>query len=124
MHRADAKVIKIVHAFLIVLVFHLVDGQHHRLIRPAQHIRDLVIRAYQPRLGVRQKQDDVRRLHGHFRLPAHLRQDDILTFRFDAAGVHQHKLIPQPFRVLKDPIARHARRVLDNCNAPLADFIE
>ena len=79
----------------------LVDDEQHGLLRAAQQVRDLVVRAGQAVLSVDEEEDDVRRVHGDLGLAAHLLQQRVVRIGVDAAGVHEGEF---------DSSARRSRR--------------
>ena len=98
----------------------LVDAQHHRLVALLQHGGNLLVGRGDAGLDVYHQDDDLRALDGHLGLTAHLREDDVVRIRLDAAGIDQHDLVAAPLAGRIDAVAGDAGSVLHN-REPLAD---
>lgn len=98
----------------------LIHAKHHRFAAALQQGRHIcVVRGHA--IGhAGYQHDDVRLLDRQLCLPAHLRQNDVVAVRLDAAGIGKHKGTPPPFAGRKYPVARDARRIFDY-GKPLAD---
>jgi hypothetical protein len=108
---------------LAPLVVDLRRGQDHRPVRAAQGARDGLVDRRRPDLPVDHQQDHVR--GGHRRLG--LGRDrglHALGVGLPAAGVEQREPPPVPQRVVGDPVARHARDVLDHGLTPAQDAVD
>ena len=69
----------------------LIDRQHHRLFRFAQHVRHLIIGVHQALAHIDDKDDHIGRIDGDLRLLPHLGQDNIAGIRLDAARIDEGK---------------------------------
>ena len=98
----------------------LVDAQHHRLVALLQHGGNLLVGRGDAGLDVYHQDDDLRALDGHLGLASHLREDDVVRIRLDAAGIDQHDLVAAPLAGRIDAVAGDAGSVLHN-REPLAD---
>ena len=101
-----------------------VDADDHRHIAALEHLRDVEIRRHHARAHVGHKDDDVRRVDRDLRLRAHLREDDVLRFRLDAARIDEREAAVFPLALAEDAVARDARRILHNGKALSDQLVE
>ena len=121
---AQPQGIELVHRFLELWRIDLVYAEHHGLFALSEHGRDLHIRRGHALPSVHEEQDYIRRLNGKLRLPAHLHGNLILAGGLDSAGIDQGKGIVQPLRIAINAVARHARRILHDGDAPADQPVE
>ena len=100
----------------------LVHGHEHRFARNAQQRGDFPIERYQALLDVRDEDNHLRRLDGQARL-VQCRVHNGLRCLLpggepDAPRVHQRERVPAPLGLRADAIARDARLVMHDGNAP------
>ena len=98
---------------------HLVDRQHHRLLRAQQHVGHLLVGGGEAGLDVADKEDHRGVLDGDLRLLAHKGQNLAVGGGLDAAGVHQVELPVSPLRLGVQPVAGDAGGILHD-GQPLA----
>ena len=127
-HIIKAQPCKIRRLILHPLRVHLVRSDQNWFARPSQPFRHFLVERHHAFLNVDYKNDSVR----GFNRQSHLfdcRLNDRVPLFFpaqqpNAARVHQSKLAPLPFRFAADTIARHARLIVHNRDAPPNHAIE
>ena len=95
----------------------LLDCEHNRLARAAQHRCYLLIGCGHTAVQIRHQNNDICRLNGCFRLHAHEFQDFTVRARLNAAGINDLKSASAPFGVRIQPVTGDTRRVLYNREA-------
>ena len=133
-NRADGKYFvetelgKFIGAGLGAMRVHFVDGNQNRFSAAAQFFRDFEVERHNAFLHVDDENDDVCGFNGQIHLFHRRLDDDIIGFftaqQADATGVHQRKGSSVPFRFGNDSVARHARLIVDNGDAPSNNAIE
>ena len=121
---AQAQVVIFVELVAHALIVHLVDHQQKRLARAAQVVGHVLDLGGQARAAVAEKADHIGRVHGDFRLPAHLGEEHVLAAHVQASGIHHAEEAAHPFHVGIDAVARHARHILHDGDAPSRDLVE
>ena len=102
----------------------LVDSQNDGLFGLFEHRRDLAVGSRQADRYVHDHDDDRRSLNRDLSLTAHELQHLAVCARLNAAGIDEREAPSVPVAFAIDPVARHARRVLDNRHALAGQFIE
>ncbi len=102
----------------------LVHAENHRLAASTQQSGDLFVGRRDAAGQVRHKNNRVRGVDGKLRLGADPRRDFLLGPGLYAAGVHQRKGPAVPLAAAVNPVARHARRIVHNGNAPAHQLVE
>ena len=105
-------------------MIHLVDHQEQRLAGLAQQLGHFLVILGQAGTGIGEKADDIRRIHGNFRLPTHLLEQHILAARIDTTGINQGELSAQPFHIGIHPVPGNAGGILHDADALPGDLIK
>ena len=121
---AQAQVVIFVELIIHPLIVHLVDHQQKRLARAAQVVGHVLVLGGQARAPVAEKADHIGGVHGDFRLAAHLGEEHVLAAHVQAPGIHHAEAAAHPFHVGIDAVARHARHILHDGDAPSRDLVE
>ena len=107
---------------------HLVDGDQDRFAAVAQARGGFAVQRHDAFLDVHHQDDDVGRLDGEFHLFERRLDDDIIRLfaaqQADAAGIHQREGLPVPFHLGADAVARDARLIVHDGDAPAGDAVE
>ena len=104
---------------------HLVHGEHDRLFRPLQHVRDLLIGGGHAGLDVDDEDDDRRVVDGDLRLLAHERRESGLSVLGSMPPVSTRvKVRPFQSALAVDAVARHAGRVLHDGKAAADELVK
>ena len=112
---ADAKVIKFIDVrHIFVEIVHLIDYQHHWLMRTTQHICHLGICIHQALLYIYQENDHICCCHGDLRLGTHLGKNDIIAVRLDTSCVDQGKRLVKPCDICIYSVPGDARGIFYN----------
>ena len=101
-----------------------VDGQNDGLFGLFEHRRDFAVGSRQADRYVHDHDDDRRGLDRNLSLTAHEFQHLAVCARLNAAGIDEREAPSVPVALAVDPVARHARRVLDNRHALAGQFIK
>ena len=102
----------------------LIDAKHDRLMRTAQHFSNFRICCRDAFTPVNKEHNHISRFDCKFSLAAHLRADDVIPLRFDAARIHQCKIVFEPCCIAIDPVTRNTRRVFHDGDPFSYDLIE
>ena len=102
----------------------LVDSQNDGLFGLFEHRCDLAVSSGQSDRHVHDHNDNRRGLDRDLSLTAHEFQHLAVCARLNAAGIDEREAPSVPVAFAIDPVARHARRVLDNRHALAGQFIE
>ena len=106
-----------------VRIVGLVRHHQHRNVCPLQDARDFGVRIGRSDGRVENERDGVRFGECALSLPRDLRTQAACA-RVPPAGVHHQEVLAVPFGVVRDPIPRDARDVLDNCLTSTEDSID
>ena len=121
---AQTERVEIVDVVVHALIIDLVDHQNDRLAALAQHGGNVFVVSGHAGAAVGKKENHIAGVDGDFGLTAHLLEQDIVRARLDAAGVDQTELSPAPFALAVDAVARDARGILHDRDAPPRDFVK
>ena len=107
---------------------HLVDGDQHRFAAGAQARGGFAVQRHDAFLDIHHENDDVGCFDGEFHLFERRLNDDIVRLfaaqQADAAGIHQCERPPAPLHFRSDAVARHARLIVHDSNAPSGDAVK
>jgi hypothetical protein len=126
----EAELGKFIHAGLFgAMRVHLVDRNQNGLAAAqAQFLRDFAVQRHNAFLHIDDEDDDVRGFDGQIHLLHRGLDDDVAGFfaaqQADAAGVHEREGASVPFGLGADAVARDARLVMHDGDAPSDDAVE
>ena len=127
-HFLEAEPGEFVHVFFREARVHLVDRDQNGFTAGPQFLRDLAIERRHTFLNVDHENDGARGVDGDFHLLERGLGDDVLGFltaqQADAAGVHERVDAPLPFGLDAHTVARDARLIMDDGDAPLDNTVE
>ena len=103
---------------------HLVHAEHDGLAGALEHIGDGLVRGGDAGAYLGDEDDDVRRVYGEQGLLAHEQENFAVGARLYAAGVDYVEFPPVPLALGVQPVARDARRVLDNREPAPGEAVE
>ena len=107
---------------------HLVDGDQHRFAAVAQARGCFAVQRHDALLDVHHKDDDVSCFDRELHLFERRLYDDIIRLfpaeQADAASIYEREGLPAPFHLGADAVARDARLIVHDSDAPTGDAIE
>ena len=113
-HIPHSERMKFAEQRILLVGVHLVDGEKQRLAGARQQPRQFAIGP--GNLGARIDDHDDRRrfFERDLGLAENFRRNEVLVVGNDAARIHHAKLVPQPFHLAIEAVARDAGFVADN----------
>ena len=113
-HIPHSQRMKFAKQRILLVGIHLVDGKKKRLAGARQQPSQFAIGPGNLRSGIDDHNDRRRFFKRDLRLPENFRRNEILVVGNDAARIHNAKLVPQPFDLAIEAVARNAGLVADD----------